>query len=284
MLLLPACDGRPKGVLSQSKMTDILVDMHKTDALLFEKGYMYGRYENKAPYYKYIFKKYDISKEQFDSSLVWYTQNPQRFENVYDNVTRKMEAFQKDVDQNKYHPIDYEELGKLRQDLWTKSRKFNFTNDSVRTKVDFEIINENLLYRDVYKLKFLIRIAKEDSCLNRIIQFKINYFNGKSDIKTLKSYNDGITRRYTVSLKAFRPLKIKSVSGQLLGCSACKGVFHSTIDSISFVRECKPAQMDSLRRIVQDNDPTEYKGALKFNFHVENKPASFRKSRIIRPN
>lgn len=282
ILLLSACDGRPRGVLSKSKMANVLVEMHKTDAALAEKGLIIGRYSNKAPYYKFILKKYDITQAQFDSSLVWYTKNPQRFENVYDDVLAQLTKIQKDVNENKYHPIDYEELGKQRMELWNKGKKYTFTKDSVRTKLDFEIKNEYLLYRDVYVLKMLLYAARQDSCKNRHIELRINYFNGKSDYKIEKIHNDGITRRYTFRMKAFRPLKIKSITGQLLGCSAYKGTFKTTIDSISLVREFKPMYMDSLRRIVQDEDPKLYKGALKFEFPT--KPTnSFRKGRLVKP-
>jgi hypothetical protein len=265
-------------------MTNVLVEMHKTDAALAEKGIVYGRYSNKAPYYKFIFKKFEINQAQFDSSLVWYTKNPQRFENVYDDVFTQLTKLQKDVDQNKFHPIDYEELGKMRLDLWNKGRKYTFTKDSARTKLDFEIKYNEFLYRDVYVLKMLLKISKEDSCKNSRIEFQINYFNGKSDHKYVKVYNDGITRRYTFRMPAYRKLKIKSVSGQLLASSAYKGVFHTTIDSISLVREFKPMYMDSLRKIVQKADPTLYKGALKFEFPTVKKPMNtFKKSRLIKP-
>lgn len=283
ILLLSACS-RPNGVLNSKKMTSILVKMHKTDAALAEKGFVLGRYSNKAPYYNFILKKYGITEAQFDSSLVWYTKNPQRFENVYDDVLAQLTNLQKDVDENKFHPIDYEELGKQRMDLWNKGKKYTFTKDSVRTKLDFEIKNDYLLYGDVYVLKMLLYVAPQDSCKNRHIELKINYYNGKSDYKYEKIYNDGITRRYTFRLKTFRPLKIKSITGKLLGSSAYKGIFHTTLDSISLTREFKPMHIDSLRKIVQKADPRLYKGALKFEFPKELKPTNtFRKSRIIKP-
>ena len=96
VLVLSGCF-RPKGVLSQSTMTDVLVDMHKTDAILAENNTAYGQYSKKAPYYNYIFKKHGITKAEFDSTLVWYTKNPQKFENMYDDVIKRLTALQKDV-------------------------------------------------------------------------------------------------------------------------------------------------------------------------------------------
>ena len=285
IFLLSACDGRPKGVLSQSKMADILVEMHKTDAYLAEKGLSNGQYSNKAPYYNFILKKYGISQAQFDSSLVWYTINPQRFENVYDNVISQLTDSQNDIDNGKYHKIDSTEIGKARFDLWNKGTKYVFTKDSVRTRLDFEIKNDNLLFGDRYILKMLLFIAHEDSCKNRHIVLRINYFNGKTDSMYQMAHNDGLTRRYTFRMPAHRKLKIKSITGQLLGSSVYKGIFHATVDSIKLIREFKPANRDSLQKIVQKADTTNYKRTLKPDFPKGTKPEMkiLKNGQILKP-
>ena len=283
VLQLGSCT-QPKGVLNQTEMANILTEMHKTDATLTERGLLYGNYSFKAPYYNYIFSKHHISQAQFDSSLVWYSKNPQKFENLYENVISQLTDLQKNVANNYYHPIDLDEIGKVREDLWNKAPKFIFTKDSVRTKLEFEIKNDNLLYRDVYLLKMLLYAAPEDSCKNRHIVLNINYFNGKTDTKIEKIYNDGITRRYTFTMFAHRKLKIKSISGQLLASKSFNGVFHTSIDSIKLIREFKPMQADSLRKIIQAADTTHYKGSAHFDIQAEPKPTrTFKNSRILKP-
>lgn len=284
-LIFTACI-RPNGVLSQSEMTDVLVDMHKTDALLAEKNIAYGQYSRKAPYYNYIFKKHGITKAEFDSSLVWYTKNPQKFENMYDDVIKKLTALQKDVDDNKFHPIDYANLGKIRTDIWTKATRHAFTKDSARTKLDFEIKQADLLYRDVYELKLLLKIAKEDSCKKQRIELRINYYNGTSDHSFVTVQNDGLTRRFTIRMPAYKKLKIKSVSGSLLASSAYRGKFNARLDSIRLIREFNSMHSDSLRRLVQEADTTHYVGAPNYDYLMEHRQSpgrTFRKSRIVRP-
>ncbi len=283
-LILSGCF-RPKGVLSRDKMTDVLVDMHKTDALLAEKNIAYGQYSKKAQYYNYIFKKHGITKAEFDSTLVWYTKNPIKFENMYEDVLKKLTVLQKDVDDNKFHPIDYANIGKIRSNIWLKPTHHKFTKDSVRTKLDFEIKQADFLYRDVYELKLMLKIPKEDSCKKQRIEMRINYYNGTSDHTYTLVKNDGLTRRFTLRMPAYRKLKVKSISGCLLGSSAYKGVFHSTLDSIKLIREFNSLQIDSLRRLVQEADTTHYVGAPSFDYLLAPQPAvhSFRKSRILKP-
>jgi len=282
ILFMSSCS-RPKGVLSQGTMADVLVEMHKVDAVMAERNLVYVRYSMKAPYYNYILKKHGVTQAQFDSSLVWYTKNPQQFENIYAKVIDKLTKLQTDVNAYKFHPNDIHEIGKMRIDLWNKKRKFVFNKDSARTKFDFEILNNDFLYKDMYVLKFLLKISPDDSCTNQRIELRLNYFNGKSDHTFKPVYNDGVTRRYTFRMPAFRKLKIKSISGQLLASTRYKGIFHSTLDSISLMREFKPQYTDSLRRIVQKVDSTTYPGAMPYVFPSGNMNGGFRKSRIIRP-
>ena len=254
ILALTACNGRPKGVLGQSKMTDVLTELHKLDGCLNEKGYQYGHYPDKAPYYKFILKKYDITQAQFDSSLVWYTKNPKQFEKVYANVLINLNNEKDVIASSKYHPVDSAALAKMKINLWNKRKLYNFTKDSTRTRLDFEIKDNNLLLGDVYVLRFLQRIAPEDSCKKQHVVLRINYTNGKCDSAYTIAHHDSLLRRYTLRLPALKKLKIKSISGELLGSKTYKGKFHAMLDSITLTREFNGLKQDSLRKIVEKAD------------------------------
>lgn len=259
MLLFSSCDGRPSDVLNKSKMTKVLVDMHKTDAYMSQTYYNYNNNPQKDFYYNYILKKYGITKAQFDSSLVWYTKNPREFSEIYDDVIAQLTTFRRDIRRGKYHDIDTLELAKVKVNIWNKRIKYVLTKDSARTHLDFDVPNQNFMYQDTYILKFLCRIAPEDSCKKQRIVFRINYTNGKIDRIYKTAYHDSLLRRYTFRLPAIRKLKIKSISGQLLASSAYKGKLNATIDSISLMRSFNPVFQDSLRKIVQKADPKNFK-------------------------
>ena len=254
-LLFSACDNRPKRVLSQRQMTSVLTEMHKTDACMAERGLTYGRYSNKAPYYKFILKKYGITQAQFDSSLVWYTKNPREFDNIYDKVLVNLTSFQKEIKNGKYHPVDTIDLTRMRTNIWNKRTKYVLTKDSVRTHLNFEITNSDLMFGDVYVLKFRQQIAPEDSCKKPRVVLRINYANGKIDSVYRTAFNDSLLRRYTFRFQAFRKLKIKSVSGELLSSKMYKGKLNVVIDSISLFREFNFKKQDSLRRVVEQSVP-----------------------------
>ncbi|MEI7504218.1 MAG: DUF4296 domain-containing protein, partial [Paludibacter sp.] len=260
---MSACNGRPKGVLNESEMTDVLTEMHRLDGTMAAKGLQYGNYQEKAQYYSFILKKYDISQAQFDSSLVWYTKNPKTFDVIYDNVLARLTDFEKEVKRGKYHPVDSVEMAKIKVNLWNKKSQYTFKKDSARTHLDFEILNSDLLFGDVYTLKFLQRISPEDSCIKQHVMLRINYFNGKKDIAFAVSHNDSLLRRYSLRLPAMKRLKIKSISGELLGSKTYKGKFNCTLDSIVLMRVYNSRLQDSLRKVVKKADPKDYSIPLK---------------------
>lgn len=89
-LLLSMTSCRPKGILHSREMRDIIIDLHKTDALLFEKGYRFNEGEIKAIYYSQVLEKHHTTQAQFDSSLVWYTAHPALFDKIYPKVLKEL--------------------------------------------------------------------------------------------------------------------------------------------------------------------------------------------------
>jgi len=255
IFILSGCDGKPNGVLSESKMAIVLTEMHKTDATMNEKGLVYGRYYQKAPYYTFIFKKFKITQAQFDSSLVWYSKNPRVFSNIYDKVLVNLTGLQKEVKNGKYHPVDTLDLTKMKINIWNKRVHYVLTKDSARTHLDFVITDNSLLFGDVYVLKFLQRIATEDSCKKPRVILRINYANGKTDSVYRTAFNDSLLRRYTFRFRTFRKLKIKSISGELLASKMYRGKLNVSIDSISLFREFNAKKQDSLRNVVERATP-----------------------------
>lgn len=85
------CTVRPKGVLSSRKMENVLYDLHRTDGILQSAGIYYRNQSDLSDYYLSVLSKYNITQAEFDSSLVWYTDNPQIFNKIYPRVVRRLE-------------------------------------------------------------------------------------------------------------------------------------------------------------------------------------------------
>ena len=90
-ILLAMIGCRPRGVLSNREMRDVLYDLHRADGAIQVAGYNYSHDQEVAGYYKNVLDKYGITQEQFDSSLVWYTDNPQIFNKIYPKVVERLQ-------------------------------------------------------------------------------------------------------------------------------------------------------------------------------------------------
>ena len=91
-VLLAVVGCRPRGVLSNNEMREVLYDLHRADGAIQVAGYNYSHDQEVAGYYKNVLEKHGITQAQFDSSLVWFTDNPQIFNKIYPKVIERLEA------------------------------------------------------------------------------------------------------------------------------------------------------------------------------------------------
>lgn len=89
VILLSACKpGRPDGVLSPEKMIPLLVDVHIVDGSLAEIPQMPDSlYKHGMRQYDVVFKAHKVDTAQFRKSYAWYSNNPDQFFEIYENVS-----------------------------------------------------------------------------------------------------------------------------------------------------------------------------------------------------
>ena len=91
LIALAVCTGcRPKGILHSWEMRDIIIDLHKTDALLTVKHIGNSDTEARTVYYAQVLEAHGVTQATFDSSLVWYTAHPQLFDKIYPKVMAQL--------------------------------------------------------------------------------------------------------------------------------------------------------------------------------------------------
>jgi len=251
LFLLPACDNRPKNVLSKKEMVNMLTEYHLLHGTLQTTNQYYT--PEGTLYFESLLKKHGITKAEFDSSMVWYAKNPKKFERIYAEVLQNLTHLREDIVKGKYQSPDSVGPRMLTANLWNLHPSYRFTPDSARTKLPFKIQQPYLMTQDVYELQFLERIAPEDSCVDPYVVMKIHYANGKTDSIFQKTFNDSILRRYTLRLRARFPYKVDSVTGLLLGCKQYNGNFNVQLDSIRLLRYFVPQWQDSLKQVVEKN-------------------------------
>ena len=77
--------------LSSRKMVAVMTDLHRVDGMLQVSGLYRGHDNEQSAYYEYVLTQHGVTKAEFDSSLVWYTHHPQRFNKLYPKIIKNLE-------------------------------------------------------------------------------------------------------------------------------------------------------------------------------------------------
>lgn len=77
----------PEGVLDESKMVEVLTDIHLAEtAFIMNNLKSRSTDSSAASYYKFVFNKHGISSTLFDKSFRYYTSQPAQFSIIYEKV------------------------------------------------------------------------------------------------------------------------------------------------------------------------------------------------------
>ena len=79
----------PENIIPPKKMEAFLYDYHLVQSM--NGQYSSDEYREKL-FYSYIFKKHDIEKSHFDSSMMWYNRYPKHLKRMYENLEAKLNA------------------------------------------------------------------------------------------------------------------------------------------------------------------------------------------------
>ena len=147
---------RPRGVLSNREMRDVLYDLHRADGAIQVAGYNYSHDQELAGYYKNVLDKHGITQAEFDSSLVWFTDNPQIFNKIYPKVIERLEA-------------DFEVEKQIRETKREKTLAKNSNNATPKRQLrDIEDVKQEL--RNGYENPWKLWTPKE-FCKKNVVIF-----------------------------------------------------------------------------------------------------------------
>lgn len=86
---ITGCINRPEYVLSEEQMVDLLVDVHKSEGLM-EVQHNTLTSAQQRDVMSTVLAKHNVSKERYDSSLVWYANNLKLLIRVYSHVDEEL--------------------------------------------------------------------------------------------------------------------------------------------------------------------------------------------------
>ncbi len=80
----------PNGVISPSRMEKILYDIHMADAVALNENYDFEKLAEKRFNYKEaVFRKYNITSEEFDNSMKYYYRHSDQLQDIYERMANR---------------------------------------------------------------------------------------------------------------------------------------------------------------------------------------------------
>ncbi len=78
---------KPEGLLSEEKMVELLTDIQLIEGAVSKKILDKIDAKKESPiYYQKAFEKHDVTENQFELSIRYYTENPEDLQVIYEDV------------------------------------------------------------------------------------------------------------------------------------------------------------------------------------------------------
>lgn len=91
VVLLNSCGRRPRYVMHEDKMTDVLYDIQLAQSI-YRSGSDFNSDEKKDALLNGILQKHNITQAELDSSLLWYSDNVEIYNTINDSVASRLRA------------------------------------------------------------------------------------------------------------------------------------------------------------------------------------------------
>lgn len=107
---LASCS-KNENVLSEKKMALIIRDIHLADGVLNTHRFSQNRFENvdSLYIYKQVFEKNEVTRDEFVTSIQYYSKYPRQLDDIYTMVVNDLSAQQDKL------RIELEKAGKLKK-------------------------------------------------------------------------------------------------------------------------------------------------------------------------
>jgi hypothetical protein len=217
-------------------MRKVLYDMQLAESLVEVEYDKYRTNEERQKLYDAVFAKYDITQAKYDSSLVWYGKNMDKYMNIYKAVLKDIEANIASMEDVKQDALSGDISLQDSLDLWIQKEGFTFKPTPAFNQLVFDIKPQTpYISGNSYVIEFNVwgvssRIQEKPRLkLSAVQQDTIVYFD--SEIS-----DDG---KKMFTLKTIDSLQVNRIFGYIFMNNA-KPAHQVYIDDIKLMKYNKP--------------------------------------------
>lgn len=228
---LVACSKVPDGILSEKKMQAVQLDMQLAEAMINLNSKEFSDDARKEALYQSIFRKYEITQAEYDSSLVWYGRHLDIYMKVYDRVLADLNRRQLalgDV-QALAAPVSKQDS----VDIWPRRTSLRLTPGALFNGVTFDIKPETN-YSSGSSFVLGMTVWGMNKGLVGKPEIRISADQGD----TIVTVNDRILHDgyHETVLKTVATKQIKRVYGYIFMNNAGSSYYKVYLDSLNLVK------------------------------------------------
>lgn len=150
----------PDHVIEPEKMEDLLIDIHRAEVYMENNRYISHNKSAQDSIKNSIFAKHNVTQADFDTSLVWYGANLEKYIEIYNNVVIRLQS----EDNRLLALINNQSdmyTGITRSgdtvDIWNRNPHYIFEGKLNNNLLTFLIpYDDNFKEDDLFKLKFKV--------------------------------------------------------------------------------------------------------------------------------
>ena len=219
MLIATGCRKRPKGVLSDDDMVQLIADMEVAEVFIQQHGEMLYNDSARDKAVQWVLDRRGIDRADFDSTISWYGKNMDTYSNLYAKVDEELAKRQRQATGDESAII---QSGK---DLWPYSRHLIMSELMNSNAITFSLPGDEIEKGDRLNLKMRTRGLQSGAVL-----LGVDYDNGTS---SYYHTNQNGSSKIDVSLQTDTSKTVKRIFGYVRAKELNKTVW---LDSISLER------------------------------------------------
>lgn len=180
-IILASCNKVPSYVIQPDEMAELMADVRMADAVITVNPSAYGQDAKKMALKEEIFKKHGITSAQFDTSLVWYGHNIEKFQDINEMTIEILEDRLKEANARAAGEVAMTVAGDS-VDLWNGYSYYEFTKNLPTQYLAFSYeADPNWEPGDIYTLRSRIVLPGSSAQWNLTTEYE----DGAVDIITM---------------------------------------------------------------------------------------------------